>query len=358
VAAAVAVAALGVMITPALSAQFGLASTSSLAANGPAVDTLHALGKGGIGTGVVTPTVVLTTGDGETVADAVRDLPGVRAVSVAQPGRDGITAVDVIPDHETVDSDSVGVVDAVRAEVAGLPGYAGITGAGSTIVDYRHAVYDRFPYVIAVIALITFLLLVRTFRSLLLPLKAVLLNLVSLAAVFGAATWFWQQGHGSEPIFDIAATGAMTFWIPPLIFAFLFGLSMDYEVFILARMREEYDATGSTRTAVVEGLGRTGRLITSAALILFFAFLALTGTPGTDVKVFATALGAGILIDATVVRALLVPALVSLFGRWNWYLPNWVATVLRVEPSPLAPRHEPAPAPAPAALPEQEPAVS
>jgi RND superfamily putative drug exporter len=173
--------------------------------------------------------------------------------------------------------------------------------------------------------------------------------------VFGAATWFWQQGHGSEPVFDIAATGAMTFWIPPLIFAFLFGLSMDYEVFILARMREEYDASGSTTTAVVQGLGRTGRLITSAALILFFAFLALTGTPGTDVKVFATALGAGILIDATVVRALLVPALVSLFGRWNWYLPGWLATVLRVEPSPLAPRGGPAPVAVPAALPEQEP---
>ncbi|MGL5828937.1 MAG: MMPL family transporter, partial [Angustibacter sp.] len=148
-----------------------------------------------------------------------------------------------------------------------------------------------------------------------------------------------------DAIFGISATGAMTFWIPILIFAFLFGLSMDYEVFILARMREEYDLTGSTTEAVITGLGRTGRLVTSAALILFFSFAALASAPGTDVKVFATALGIGILLDATIVRALLVPALVSLFGKWNWWLPVWAAKLVRVEPSPLnwvAPAQEPA----------------
>ena len=118
---------------------------------------------------------------------------------------------------------------------------------------------------------------------------------------------FWQDGHGSEAVFGIAPTGAVTFWLPVLIFAFLFGLSMDYEVFILARMREEYDKSGDTNQAVVAGLGRTGRLVTGAALILFLAFLALASSPGTDIKVFATALGIGILLDATVVRALLVP---------------------------------------------------
>ena len=133
----------------------------------------------------------------------------------------------------------------------------------------------------------------------------------------------------------------MTFWLPPLIFAFLFGLSMDYEVFILARMREEYDRSGSTQAAVVRGLGRTGRLVTSAALILFFAFAALASAPSTDIKVFATALGVGILLDATIVRALLVPSLVVLFGRWNWWLPESIAKVLRVEPSPLHASGEP-----------------
>jgi RND superfamily putative drug exporter len=204
---------------------------------------------------------------------------------------------------------------------------------------------------------VTFILLVRTFRSLLLPLKAVLLNLISVAAVFGVATWFWQEGNGSEAIFGISETGAMTFWLPVLIFAFLFGLSMDYEVFILARMREEYDRTGSTSYAVREGLGRTGRLVTAAALILFFAFAALAGIPSTDIKVMATALGVGILLDATIIRALLVPALVSLFGRWNWWLPVPVAKLLRVDPSPLAPKGSDRPLLAAGEEPDREPAT-
>jgi RND superfamily putative drug exporter len=112
---------------------------------------------------------------------------------------------------------------------------------------------------------------------------------------------------------------------------------MDYEVFILARMREEYDATGSTHEGVVRGIGRTGRLVTSAALILFLAFMSLAASPGTDVKMLATGLAAGILFDATVIRALLVPAAVSLFGRWNWWLPERPARLLRVQPS-LPPR--------------------
>jgi RND superfamily putative drug exporter len=122
-----------------------------------------------------------------------------------------------------------------------------------------------------------------------------------------------------------------------MVFAFLFGLSMDYEVFILTRVREEYDRIGDTNAAVTEGLGRTGRLVTSAALILFLAFASLASAPNTDIKVLATGLGVGILLDATIVRALLVPALVSLFGRWNWWLPRPAARALgvHVEPSPV-----------------------
>jgi RND superfamily putative drug exporter len=118
-----------------------------------------------------------------------------------------------------------------------------------------------------------------------------------------------------------------------MLFAFLFGLSMDYEVFILSRMREEYDKTGSTETAVIRGIGRTGRLVTSAALILFLAFTSMASAPETDVRILATGLAAGILIDATVIRALIVPAVISLMGRWNWWLPSWPAKLLRVEPS-------------------------
>jgi RND superfamily putative drug exporter len=182
----------------------------------------------------------------------------------------------------------------------------------------------------SLIALLTFLLLARAFRSILLAAKAIVLNLLSLAATFGFLTWFWQEGHGSHAIFSIPATGAITFWIPLMVFAFLFGLSMDYEVFILTRVREEYDRIGDTNAAITEGLGRTGRLVTSAALILFLAFASLASAPNTDVKVLATGLGVGILLDATIVRALLVPALVSLFGRLNWWLPRPAARVLGV----------------------------
>src|SRR3954447_7125353 len=118
-----------------------------------------------------------------------------------------------------------------------------------------------------------------------------------------------------------------------MIFPFLFGLSMDYEVFILSRMREEYDRTGSTEEAVITGIGRTGRLVTSAALILFLAFTAMASGPDTQVRMLATGLAAGILLDATVIRALLVPAVISIMGRWNWWLPAWPARLLRVRPS-------------------------
>jgi RND superfamily putative drug exporter len=131
-------------------------------------------------------------------------------------------------------------------------------------------------------------------------------------------------------------TGALSTWIPLMVFAFLYGLSMDYEVFLLARMREAYDAGHATDDAVIEGLSRTGRLVTSAALILLLSFVAMSTAPVVDVKVLATGLGAGIFVDATIVRCLLVPTLVSLFGKWNWWLPARAAAVLRVAPSPAS----------------------
>jgi RND superfamily putative drug exporter len=337
IAAGVAVLVLGLIVSPVVGLKIGQSNIDSLTRSGPAFETLQTLREGGVGDGVLTPIEVLVPDAEATAAiTAASDVAGVRT-AVVGGSRDGVTVVDVIPSDETVDSASIEVVNAVRAAVEGATeGSVGVAGTGAIVQDYFRAVYDNFPYVLALIAVITFVLLVRTFRSLLLPVKAVLLNLVSLAAVFGAVTWFWQDGHGSDAVFGVSATGAITFWLPVIIFAFLFGLSMDYEVFILARMREEYDATGSTAHAVVTGLGRTGRLVTSAALILFFSFAALASSPGTDIKVLGTALGVGILIDATLVRALLVPALVSLLGRWNWWLPAGLARVLRVEPSPVA----------------------
>ena len=251
--------------------------------------------------------------------------------------KDGTSIVEVIPIDDSGTPEGEESLAAVRdvADSAGTD--VSVGGQPASNDDFIDAVYGSFPLMIALICVTSFILLARAFRSLLLPLKAILLNVLSVAAAWGVMVLIWQKGYGSEFIWDIEATGSIQSWMPLMIFAFLFGLSMDYEVFILSRMREEYDRTGSTDTAVITGIGRTGRLVTSAALILFFSFAAMASSPGTDIKMFATGLGAGILLDATIIRALIVPAVISLMGRWNWWLPAWPARLLRVEPSPLRP---------------------
>jgi RND superfamily putative drug exporter len=224
----------------------------------------------------------------------------------------------------------------------------GVGGTGPTQVDFVHAVYGNFPLMLVLIGVATLLLLTRAFRSIVLAAKAVVLNLASVAAAYGIMVLVWQEGHGSQTLWSIPATGSITVWVPIMVFAFLFGLSMDYEVFILSRIREEYDATGSTDQAVIAGIGRTGRLVTSAALILFLAFVSLSTASMTDLKVMATGLGAGILLDAFVVRSLLVPALVGVLGRWNWYLPSWMGRALWVRKPAVPAVH-----PEPAAVPER-----
>ncbi|MGW2721834.1 MMPL family transporter [Streptomyces sp. NPDC001492] len=337
IAAAVALGTLFALTGVFLDVKIGLASSESLAKSGPAYETLQTLERGGVPTGALTPMEVLVrTDQARTAAARFAKIDGVSSVLVPSGpagNRGGESIVVVIPDHETVNSKSVGVVKRVKTAADSLPGVIGVAGIGAAQIDFMHAVYGNFPLMLTIIALLTYVLLVRAFRSLLLPLKAVLLNLVSLAATLGLMVIFWQDGHGSDAVFGIAATGAITFWIPLMVFAFLFGLSMDYEVFILSRIREEYDTGRSTDAAVIEGIGRTGRLVTSAALILFLAFAALASGPGTDLKTLATGLGIGILLDATIVRMLLVPSLVSLFGPWNWQLPGWAARLLRVAPS-------------------------
>ena len=145
--------------------------------------------------------------------------------------------------------------------------------------DFVHAVYGNFIWVLLFVVLLTFVLLMRAFRSVLLPLKAVLLNLVSLAVAIGVIVFIFQQGHGSEAIWGMEATDAIIAWIPLMIFAFLYGLSMDYEVFMLSRMREAYDEFGDTAKAIEFGLARTGMLVTSAALVLMLAFFSLSLGP-------------------------------------------------------------------------------
>jgi RND superfamily putative drug exporter len=348
-AAVASTAVLVALVVAAANIQLGNPLAASLSKEGPARSGLENLEDSGIGTGPLSPfDALVRSGDPGAVAQAFAQVDGVRsAAAPAEWRRDGTAIVVVFP---TADGNSPAgreTLDRLRADAEALPAEVTIGGEAAQGADFLEAVYGNFPLMVALISILTFILLARAFRSLVLPLKAVLLNLLSVAAAWGLIVLVYQKGFGSETIWGIEATQAINVELPVVIFAFLFGISMDYEVFIISRMREAYDRAGSTKTAIVEGIGRTGRLVTSAALILFLAFVAFALQPGTEVKIFATALGAGILIDATIIRGVLAPAAVALFGRWNWWLPAWAARILRVEPSPMQPEETPPSVPQP-----------
>ena len=342
IAAAAAALVLAALVVSATNLEPGAANVDTLAKQGDAHAGLIALERSGIGAGALGPIEVLAPARANpaAVATALQGVSGVHG-AIAPTGpqwrRAGVAVVDAFPSADGSTSAGRDTITSVRTAAHASGAGVRVGGIGAENADFVSAIYGSFPEMIALITILTFLLLARAFRSLLLPLKAVMLNVISVAAAWGVITLVWQNGHGSSLLWGIAATHSVTAWIPLMVFAFLFGLSMDYEVFILSRMREEFDRTGSTDVAVVRGIGRTGRLVTSAALILFLAFVSMASGPDTDVKVFATGLAAGIMLDATVIRALLVPAVVSLFGRWNWWLPPRPARWLRVEPS-LPPR--------------------
>jgi putative drug exporter of the RND superfamily len=318
--------------------QLGASDANTIAKKGDAEQGLKALENAGIGEGSILPHEILVGAntDPTKVAAGLNKVEGIHgAVAPSGPewNRGGTHIVEAIPVPDSGTSAGHDTLDGVRDSAHSAGADVRVGGGPAANQDFIDAVYGSFPLMIALIAITTFILLARAFRSLLLPLKAIILNVLSVAAAWGILVLVWQEGHGSEAIWGIQATGSIQSWMPLIIFAFLFGLSMDYEVFILSRMREEYDRTGSTGEAVVQGIGRTGRLVTSAALILFLAFTSMASGPDTSVKMFATGLAAGILIDATIIRALIVPAVISLMGRWNWWLPSWPARLLRVEPS-------------------------
>ncbi|HVT21520.1 MAG TPA: MMPL family transporter [Mycobacteriales bacterium] len=344
VAAAAGLVALVALATPLLGLRLGEPRTSTLSQQGPARTALDALTSGGVPSGVLTPLEVLVRGNPDPVAARLRAMPGIdAAVSPAVNRRSGTALVDVLPVAEAGQGAGKTTVAHVRDLLERDPAVLGVAGVGPSTIDAVHAIYGRFALMLTLVAVVTFLLLARALRSIALAVKAVLLNLLSVGAAYGVLVMVWQWGWGSHAIWGVRSTGAVTFWVPIFVFAFLFGLSMDYEVFILARIREEYDRTGSTARATVEGLARTGRLVTSAACILALAFLAMSTGPQTDIKILATGLGAGIIVDALVVRSLVVPALVSLLGDWNWWLPRSlrprrqrvVATAERAEPAVL-----------------------
>jgi RND superfamily putative drug exporter len=314
---------------PALSLKTGEPLIGSLVQAGPAADAFHELKANGIPSAVDFPVYVITHG-GQVVVDQAKSISGTTPGVFAAIAADGPsfrhgadTLLTIIPDAEGSLPEGKAVVDHLRARLSALPGGAADVG-GSTAEDisFTTAVYGSFPLLLTVVSLATMTILMLSLRSVVLALKAVALNIVSLGAAYGFMVFFWQQGHGSSLIYGMPATDAIRAWIPSVIFASLFGLSMDYEVFVLSRIREEYDRCGSTDQAIVAGLARTGRLVTCAALILMATFLSISLNPNQIVKIMSSTLAVGVIIDAVVIRTLLVPALVSLMGRWNWWFPS------------------------------------
>jgi RND superfamily putative drug exporter len=332
-----AIAAVGVVLVVGLAGfgtqiKTGETALAHFPGGGTAIAGRQMLADAHISPGVMKPLNVLVEngGDPGLVASRLSKVSGLVGASAPTAWHRGDTSlVEAFPAFDSAASGIHGVINRSKRALEGTSGT--LTGVAAVNQDFLRALYGTFPYVIAIVLLLTMILLTRAFRSLVLALKAVVLNLFSLGAALGVVVLVFQQGHGSS-LWGIGATGSITAYVPLMIFAFLFGLSMDYEVFMLSRMREAYDETGSTNRAIELGLARTGKLVTSGALILMFAFLVLSSTPGFEVKSLAVGIAAGIIFDATVIRALLVPALMRLFGDANWWMPHWAVTALRLPP--------------------------
>jgi RND superfamily putative drug exporter len=336
--AIVGIAIVGTLVYSGLQLNPSEAQAKDFPGSGDAIQGRSTLADAGISAGVMKPFVILVENGAsrEPIVAKLRSTPGIMGAAAPPGWKSGSSSlVEAFPSEDGAAKSVRATIKNVRAELKGTGGTLG--GVAAEDRDFVKAVYSNFPYVLGFVVLLTFLLLTRAFRSLTLALKAVILNLVSLAAAYGIIVFIFQQGHGSESIWGVHATQSIIPWIPLMIFAFLFGLSMDYEVFMLSRMREAYDETGDTRQAIALGLARTGKLVTSAALVLMFAFFVLSSGPGVDIKQFGIGLAAGIIFDATVIRALLVPALMRLLGELNWWLPRPLARVLFVREPERAP---------------------
>jgi RND superfamily putative drug exporter len=230
----------------------------------------------------------------------------------------------VVPDVEPISTEAETLIGEIR-DLDG-PFEVAVGGASAALVDSKAAIFGLVPLAGALIAVSTFVLLFLVFGSVLVPLKAIVLNTLSLTATFGLMVWVFQWGNGAE-LLGFTPTGLTDTTTPILMFCIAFGLSMDYEVFLLSRMKEEYDRTGDNEAAIIAGLDKTGRIVTAAALLLSITFFAFATSGVTFIKLFGLGLGVAVLVDAFVVRATLVPALMAMAGDANWWAPGWMRRI-------------------------------
>ncbi|MFJ3881636.1 MMPL family transporter [Streptomyces sp. NPDC090077] len=292
----------------------------------------------GFGPGTNGPVVIAADPAGDPgvldrLVGAVAADPGIASVAPAHVDRaTGIATVVVFPTTGPQEKATAGTIARLRADVLPAaigqgPARAHVGGAAASLSDVGRRTSERLPVFVAAVLGMSFLLLMLVFRSVLVPLKAVLLNLLSIGAAYGVMVAVFQWGWGGALI-GLEATVPIVSFIPMFLFAILFGLSMDYEVFLLSRVREEYQRTGDNGTAIIEGVSRTARIITSAALIMVAVFLSFAVADDPSSKMFGLGLATAVFIDATVVRMVLVPATMTLLGRANWWLPKWLDRTL------------------------------
>ena len=343
------------LTTPILALELGPGSNEGIPRGLEAVDGYDVLAAA-IGAGATAPAnIVIDTGSAGGVTDPALRGAAVELGRVLERDPEVASVVfDETPQHvdatgrflniEVVGRDDYGkpeslaFVERLRDEIipaAGFPDSATVYAGGGPPggKDFLHLTYTAFPWLVLGVLVATFVLLMRAFRSVVLPLKAILLNLLSIGAAYGLLVIVFKWGAGEWV--GLISYDQVEGWIPVMLFAVLFGLSMDYEVFLVSRMREEWDAGATNEQAVVLGLTKTGRLVTAAGLIMFAAFTGFVAGSLVGLQQFGFGLAAAILIDVTIVRALLVPSAMKLFGRWNWWMPTGLARVVRVDPSPL-----------------------
>ena len=263
------------------------------------------------------------------LATAIAADPGVDGVAPPEVDAEaGVATIAVFPTTSPQDDATVATIDRLRSDVipavlGDSPARAHVGGQAANVTDVAARVTDRLPWFVAAVVVLSFLLLMVTFRSILVPLKAAILNLLSIGAAYGVMVMVFQWGWAKELI-GLETTVPIVSFVPMFMFAILFGLSMDYEVFLLTRIREAYLATRDNDSSVVNGIANTARVITSAALIMISVFGGFVLGDDPTTKMFGLGLATAIFLDATIVRIVLVPATMKLMGDANWWLPRWL----------------------------------
>ncbi len=327
---AVALVLLGALVLPAVGIHLGMPGARVVDPGRTSRDGYDMLVQS-FGPGAAAPAfITVPAADAQQVVKVAQADPSVvDARVVAQPAANGRTVVRVTGSTPVDSSRTAALVHRLRDKLATAVPAARVGGPAAQNADLTSVLTGKAPYAIALILLLAFVLLLVVFRSLVIALTSILMNLVTVGAAFGFATLVFQHGIGAGLI-GIHPQGFVDAWAPLFFFALLFGLSMDYQLFLLAAIRERYEATGDTHLAIREGIARTGRPITNAALVMIVVFIAFGVTGPIPPTELGLTLAVAVLLDATVVRIMLVPATMALLGERNWYLPKWLARILPV----------------------------